>query len=675
MEFKIYDASGEMPRKGHQLLTIIKDNRPLLDLFVRESIQNSLDAAKVTSAKVRVRFELGEFDHAQLSKELIGLKDSFYQRYNGKYSYIAVRDYETTGLTGKMSRSELIGGEDPGNLLKLVYGCQETKEEDSLTGGSWGVGKTIFSKMGIGIVFYYSRIKLATGSYESRLVGALVEDERKKTAVCPNGKNDTPSGIAWWGVSCSNNGNSNVIPITDSNIIGNFLSILGLQPYGQDETGTTVIIPYFDAESKLNEARKKTEDFDDGANNYRLWLNDIMEYLNLSVNKWYYPRLNNKYFKHGPYLEVDIENSQDSIRVDFNQDLYCKPFSLMQALYNRVSYRNDMPQGYTDFLLERNIIYQIIPIRLGKGGALETGLLSFAKVSQGEFKSSTDAALLFELVGNCFSAYTRSPGMIVNYRSEELKAIENEGEYVFSQFVLSSTAKLPEDGKLLEVAIKSAEGPSHKSWEDNSYGKKIPEQVKKKLIDAYSEKQETKNEGYDIIGRKLVGVLTPTHTKKPKTKDPMTKTKFFSYKITGIAYNPFSISYQLRLFPMFSSANILLGVAADGVTKSIVEWIKSGITKEPFCINNVELRFNGSSLLTIDEENLDAEEENHNIELLWSDEGVPYGVNIVRKGKCEKDVLVDMRLTIDVFDQSMRPEISFEFGTNTPKVATDSSDE
>ena len=53
---------GRMTESGSSLLRLIQNQDiPLLDLLVRESVQNSLDAASNTSTKVSVDIRVGEF--------------------------------------------------------------------------------------------------------------------------------------------------------------------------------------------------------------------------------------------------------------------------------------------------------------------------------------------------------------------------------------------------------------------------------------------------------------------------------------------------------------------------------------------------------------------------------------------------------------------------------------
>lgn len=170
---------GRMSESGSSLLRLIQNqDMPLLDLFVRESVQNSLDAAASDVEYVNVDMVTGTFKPAALNRHLEKIEDRLNRRYSSvSQNFIAVRDSNTIGLTGPV-RYKDVRNNSFGNLLKLVYEiCKPQSTEGA--GGSWGLGKTIYFRLGIGLVLYYSRIR-QNGKYQSRLVACLVEDETKK---------------------------------------------------------------------------------------------------------------------------------------------------------------------------------------------------------------------------------------------------------------------------------------------------------------------------------------------------------------------------------------------------------------------------------------------------------------------------------------------------------------
>ena len=70
MQIEIAEPA-RMTQTGSSLIRLIQNNNmPVLDLLIRESIQNSLDARKEDSKYVEVDFQTGFFNNRSLSREL-----------------------------------------------------------------------------------------------------------------------------------------------------------------------------------------------------------------------------------------------------------------------------------------------------------------------------------------------------------------------------------------------------------------------------------------------------------------------------------------------------------------------------------------------------------------------------------------------------------------------------
>ena len=73
---------GKMTQSGSSLLRLIQNNStPLLDLLVRESIQNSLDAAKSSVDYVIMDFITGSFCKENLNIELDEITEALNKRF------------------------------------------------------------------------------------------------------------------------------------------------------------------------------------------------------------------------------------------------------------------------------------------------------------------------------------------------------------------------------------------------------------------------------------------------------------------------------------------------------------------------------------------------------------------------------------------------------------------
>ena len=95
---------GRMTQSGSSLLKLIQNHKtPVLDLLVRESIQNSLDAHKPDARSVTVEYLTGKFSSRKLGKELDGITEALARRFPSDIcQYLAVCDSDTVGLTGEM---------------------------------------------------------------------------------------------------------------------------------------------------------------------------------------------------------------------------------------------------------------------------------------------------------------------------------------------------------------------------------------------------------------------------------------------------------------------------------------------------------------------------------------------------------------------------------------------
>ena len=168
------NRTGKMVQTGHSLLKLIQNSSlSTVDLLVRESLQNSLDAAIHGGKKVTANFITGQCERVKVDAIFTGITKALGECIEGeKTDFIAISDKGTTGLTGPLLEADYEEDADKGNLRKLIYEiCQAQSVADK--GGSWGLGKTVYFRVGVGIVIYYTRIAVS-GGYEERLAAALI---------------------------------------------------------------------------------------------------------------------------------------------------------------------------------------------------------------------------------------------------------------------------------------------------------------------------------------------------------------------------------------------------------------------------------------------------------------------------------------------------------------------
>lgn len=270
---------------------------PRMDIVIRESIQNSLDARKTEGSNLDMRFRFEEFDVKSLSDHLEGTESLFRDRFGPRSRFLEISDVGTVGLNGPL---ESIKRAEYGNLIKLVYSIGE-KQQGSGKGGSWGYGKTCYYTLGVGIVAYYSRT-IVDGDFQERLIVALIEDtDHKDSMLFP----DYDLGVSYWGEVSKKS--DLAIPVTDESTISAFLNIFGTNRYEENETGTKIIIPFVD-EDDLCKEMMDAIDLKNRTPDKTLFDNLIL----LSVQRWYFPKIWNdhpdgdlRFFLNGKLLTED----------------------------------------------------------------------------------------------------------------------------------------------------------------------------------------------------------------------------------------------------------------------------------------------------------------------------------------------------------------------------------
>ncbi|MDD7219784.1 MAG: hypothetical protein PUI16_07380 [Clostridia bacterium] len=629
MQIEIPEA-GRMMQTGSSLLRIIQNNNtPILDLLVRESIQNSLDAATGIKKYVEVDFNTGTFDKNEFCKNLDVVGPALIKKYpEDTYEYISVRDYYTEGLTGPLHYNDVINN-DYGNLLKLVYDISKAQQQEG-AGGSWGLGKTVYFRVGIGLVVYYSRILDHDNNYQSRLAVSLVEDENSNDTIIPPYGNIN-RGIAWWGQKI---GDNQTCPVTDENEVNEILRIFDFTPYSGDQTGTAVIIPFINKEELLN---NNSIEYLDGAENKikPFWQSSLSDYLSVSVQRWYAPRLVNPEYRYGKYLRVRINDTNISF------DSMEPEFQIIQSLYNRannVTGNNDVLQEE----YEDNTFCSDIRLR-GVMKTPEAGNVAYTMVDRNILKmnypdNKPSPYMYFncEIKGTDYNkpvvCFTRKPGMIVNYENigkwaDGLPESDSD-HFIFVVFSLNSENSLIDDSKMpLEEYIRKSEKADHTKWDDYNIGDfnpriitKIQSQISKKVsADFGTEDEQPSERQVSGLGKFLGDLLLPpegygTKPTKEKGTNPgngiTVKHKDISLRIftdkTKYGVSHMVLSMRIKSSKNIGDFSLNIGVDSENGTISSDVWENQLGLKMPFEISTAELKFkdtNGSEHETVLDEN------------------------------------------------------------------------
>lgn len=513
------------------LKALQNDNLPEIDLLVREAIQNSADASlREESAFFGVNFNYRTFEPQKLNallKDIGPILNSRFQKE--REDYLEIRDYKTSGLTGKVKRAEVAANpEDHGNYFKLVFdtGKEQTNSDDGMAGGSWGYGKSVYFRVGIGLVIFYSQIKSENG-YESRLVVSLIEHENSADALLTKVKADAV-GRAWWGKEDPND-HTELLPITDVEEIKGVLDVFGVIPFNATETGTSIIIPYIQKDKLMEGIFPEHCGISDDVIAMCSFKDDIIEYTKLAIQKWYAPKIFNKNLsKYSNQKWLSVRVNDEPIR-----DTDMRPlFQLVQELYTTALSANQCGKQEYESKKFRGIKTRVVPSKKIQGG--KAGVVATAVVSNEDFGDigSTippQAYLrLFDALtkNDPIVMYARAAGMVLDYKIDGkwTKGIikpEKDNEILFSFFVPNCSLKLKEDKSLGEYAgislgnyLRKCEKSDHMSWNDPAsltVVTNIAAQTKSKINECYRGHESADTEGtVSKLSGKLGRRLLPT---------------------------------------------------------------------------------------------------------------------------------------------------------------------
>ena len=602
-----------MSMSGSSVLSSIQNNSmSTIDLMIRESLQNSLDAGIDNIGiyrSVDVNYTIGKFTKTNLTNELEGISVDLKNKIKEtECSFISIEDKNTVGLNGKIKYSD--AKEKYGNFRKLVYEIAkpQTKED---AGGSWGYGKTVYFRVGIGLVVFYTRFK-ENGEYIERLACTYIEDETKYNSLLHNIKRND-RGIAWFG----DEQNGSPYPIENHDYISNFLKIFDLRCYAGRETGTKIIIPFINKKELLNDINYKKEYW----NNNCFWKDNFEETLENSILQWYAPRINNKNYKEmfdKPFLKVYINNQ----KIKFNDDENYF-FKVISELYN-LALLNNYNISYNPDI--NNILdYDVKTVKYSKLKGQNSGSIAFCKIPIKSFELSPYTYIGIEnntsngnrpIIGFC-----RKPGMIVDYQISNKWAdkIPNtpEDEILIGIFVLNSNAIFKDYFKL-ELYIRKSEMADHNAWDDvyieeKNYGKVVAticKNTKKIIQDSLKENELNKPRRIIGISQKLGKLFLPTIgygstpqtgiKPKPKERSTITRSRNGSTLKTGNVINInntlSSIDFELNLLNHNASIDIsILGIGNLNTWNNLMNKDNT-IQKKAFPINIKQIQISTISI-------------------------------------------------------------------------------
>lgn len=578
------------------LKSLQNDNIPELDLLVRESIQNSSDAAlSLPGQSYTVNFTTGTFKPSAFNSFLTDIADDLNARFPNEVSdFLEIRDTGTSGLTGCVKKSE-IKSDDHGNFFKLIYDTGK-RQTQANAGGNWGFGKSVYYRVGIGIVIFYSRIKTASG-FESRLIITLVEDEGKKNsdgtdATILNKIEPLSAGKAWWGIQEGDD----LLPLYDENFINAVLEVFGLTPFTGDKTGTSIIIPYIDSAKLLSDIIPADAEIrDDIKENFTgIWSQTIADYLRLSIQKWYAPKLHNlqlKNFTNKKWLLATVNN------IPIKKSDMLPFFQLVQELYN-TAIAKTYGKDYTSTVFE-DISCEPVNVRNYFDG-MTTGYLSMVKISTDKLNGNQNVLSPYDYIGHYEAdgglnepivMCTRDPGMVIDYpiAGPWVKGItppEEQNMFLFGFYMPIIEKKLKDNLSVSEYAgmefgeyLRRCEASDHMGWND-PVKMQLVSKIQKNAVRLINEKSSGESEKKieataSKLANKLGKKLLPRvdYGKKPSGggsggggggtggKVINAALDFTAQRMLG---NKMEMDFSLTLMHSKKSADITLLIASEG---------------------------------------------------------------------------------------------------------------
>lgn len=622
---KAPNDAQSMAQDGDAILRSLQnENLPIIDLMVRESLQNSLDATLPDAKETIVDFQTKQFDGSKLAQYFEDIQDVLTEKFSGEQTVLAIKDMNTSGLNGSYTSNDNSILEKS-NFHKLVFGIGKNQSQEG-AGGSWGLGKTSYFRIGAGIVIYYTRVAVGDG-FEERLVASLIESPKNSERLLPSGDR----GIAWWGRFGDDE--NRLLPITDAQEITELLDLLGLNRYEGTQTGTTIIIPFVKTSETAINVVEETDDSEDGAVDNDPFKNySFEEKINLASQRWYAPRMFNE-----KYAEF-IGNSQLNCSINGTQ---ITPYTNMEPTFKI------MRDLYTSALIgeaqRANIhVEDVMYAKLIMETPRElAGRVAYCEVSREDVESLApnykpsalsyigvkDANKIAENSAKVV-AFTRKPGMIVQYDVDGKWSPDSinisDDNLLFAFFVPNSIGKLHDrfnsrGYETMEQYLRATENADHAEWLDKD-GFNLVQRIKKSTVgiitDGFKVEEDTATSSATSgLSRKFGKLLMPPSSfgksssqSKPKSPERNVDSRNRQSSVSlddAIIRDDNNVEVMLSLYIKKQTSNsILIQIRSQDSPMDIFDWQKAMGEEIPF-----PFEFTALNIIEIDGNNTDLKNE------------------------------------------------------------------
>lgn len=446
---------------GSALIKLLdKSSLSIIDLLIRESVQNSFDARKPEGSHIDYKIFNNLFDTSDFLNIINNIKVCDNVK-SDKAKSIIIQDYNTVGLNGLFENERI---NYSSNFYKLIYDNGNPQNQDK-AGGSWGYGKTIYYQVGIGIVLYYTRI-IKNEHYEEYLIMNLIENEKSENSILNKNHCEDNVGIAYWGLEKNNN---IMMPIVNKNEIERILRIFNVDRYTETNTGTTIIIPFINESDLINDYIQHRKDDDDDIKE------DLNEIILNTISKWFTLKLSNNLYKK--YINFYIDNKKIEI------GSIKKAYKVIQELYNFMYINNDDNITVKDIKINSDLSNTVAgKLIYKKFASTELNMLKPINERSPYYYYNINNSEEFDGMNAPIIAYCREPGMIINYETgtDWVKSVNptSSDEYLIALFVLNSNNKVVDKNISLDEYIRKGEASNHNGWVDYNSEKKIVKKIK-----------------------------------------------------------------------------------------------------------------------------------------------------------------------------------------------------
>lgn len=212
----------------------------VVQAFIRETIQNSLDAKEEGKKFVRVRFNLGQksikhFDKTlfnELNKHLLannsGIDPEYKNALKRNFNYVVCEDFNTTGFGGDVNYTSSIEPDEENDFYYFFRNDGRSGKVGRL--GRWGIGKTIFPAISkINLFWSLTQRKSDRKKY---IMGKCI------LGYHHIGKNEFMP-IGYFGKKA---GENIILPVDDKELIKSFEDIFSLKRGSNN--GVSIVVPY-----------------------------------------------------------------------------------------------------------------------------------------------------------------------------------------------------------------------------------------------------------------------------------------------------------------------------------------------------------------------------------------------------------------------------------------------